>query len=278
MILNSGTGLRLNFPSDNSEKTYGDIFFDRERKAESMSDFRNTKGTETDPKSHLGVRKMMYSHVTIGMVFLSVSVGGIYLYMRSNQVITSLGLTVLVVVGVGILCWAEDIGNKAEKFAERDIPWKHGTEPEEGVGGLLEALPDRYFVFHDYLTKKGHIDHVVVGPKGILTIDTNARNGVVTHDRGNLLLNGNPVETDFIKQAWERSFAIRDLLAQKWVCTLRPKPVIVFTDAEVRGSGRIRGVEIIGIGDLQGLLESLPVWMSERLSKDINACLASNRD
>jgi len=36
----------------------------------------------------------------------------------------------------------------------------------------LEALPDNYFVINDFATKKGTIDYIVVGPKGILTIET----------------------------------------------------------------------------------------------------------
>jgi hypothetical protein len=238
-----------------------------------MSYFRNARETGPGRKAEPGVRKMVYSHVTIGFFFLSLSIGGIYLYMRSNQAIASLGLAVIVVVGVGILCWAEDVGNKAEKFSDRAIAWKLGAVSEEGVGGLLEALPEGYFVINHFVTKKGTTDHIVVGPKGILTIDTKSHKGAVRHDRGRLLLDGHPFETDLIKQAWERSYVVRDLLAEKGVCTLRPRPLIVFTDADVQVKERVRGAQVVGIEDLQAFLDGLPVWMSERLSKGISDCL-----
>jgi hypothetical protein len=243
-----------------------------------MSDFRNAKGTGMDRKAEPDVRKMVYSHVTIGLFFLSLSIAGIYLYMRSNQAIASLGLTVIVVVCVGIYCWAEEMGKKAEKFADRAIDWKQGLVPEEGVGGLLELLPDSYFVIHDFVTRKGNADHIVVGPKGILTIGTKSQKGVVTHERGRLLLDGHPFEEDLVKQAWAQGYVVRDLLAEKGVCTLRPQPVIVFTEADVRVKEKVRGVQIVGIGDLHALLERLPVWMSERLSKGIHACLWSTQN
>jgi hypothetical protein len=240
-----------------------------------VSYFRNAKESGTERKAEPGVRRMVYSHVTIGFFFLSLSIGGIYLYMRSNQAIASLGLAVIVVVGVGILCWAEDVGNKAEKFNDRAIAWKLGAVSEEGVGGLLEALPEDYYVIQDFVTKKGTTDHVVVGPKGILTIDTKSHKGVVLHDRGRLLLDGHPFESDVIKQAWERSYVVRDLLAEKGVCTLKPNPMIVFTDADVQVKEKVRGVQIVGIDNFQAFLERMPVWMSERLAKGINACLRS---
>ena len=248
-----------------------------ERRAESMSEFRNVNETGTDRKAEHGVRKMVYSHVTIGLFFLSLSIGGIYLYMRSHQAIASLGLTVIVVLGVGIYCWAEGISNKTEKFTDRAIAWKQGAVSKEGVGGLLETLPNGYYVFNDIVTKKGNTDYIVVGPKGILTIDTKSHKGVVTHDRGRLLLDGHPFEKDIIKQAWAQSYVVRDLLAEKGVCTLKPKPVIVFTCADVQVKERIRGVQIVGVEDLRAFLEGLPVWMSERLSKGINACLWTTR-
>ena len=128
-----------------------------------------------------------------------------------------------------------------------------------------------------FVTKKGTTDYIVVGPKGILTIDTKNHGGVVTNNGGILLRDGHPFEKDFIKQAWAQSYFVRDLLAEKGVCALRTQPVIVFTDADVQGKERVRGVQIMGIKDLHEYLEGLPVWLSERLSKGIIDCLSSTQ-
>jgi hypothetical protein len=187
--------------------------------------------------------------------------------------IASLGLTAMAIVSVKIYHWAEAMGIKAEKYSDRAIGWKQGAVAEESVGGLLEMLPNNYSVMNDFVTKKGTIDYIVVGPKGILTVETRSQKGVVTNNGEKLLRDGDPFEEDLIKQAWAKSYCVRDLLAEKGVCTLSPQPVIVFTDADVQVKGRVRRVHIIGIKDLHAFLEGLPVWMSERLSKGIFDCL-----
>jgi hypothetical protein len=100
----------------------------------------------------------------------------------------------------------------------------------------------------------------------------------VTNDGEKLLADGHPFEKDFIKQAWAQGYIIRDLLAEKGVCILRPQPVIVFTDADVQVKERVGRVQIIGIKDLHAFLEGLPVWMSDRLSKGIIDCLTSTQN
>ncbi len=240
-----------------------------------MTDFPDAKGAAAYRKAGLVPRKMAYSHFTIGSFFLFLSIGGIYRYMGSIQAIASLGLTVLVIVGVKIYSWAEATSDKNEKFTDRAIAWRQGAETEESVGGLLGALPDNYFVINDFATKKGTTDYILVGPKGILTIETKNHQGVVTKHGEKLLRDGLPFEKDFIKQAWVQSYSFRDLLAGKGVCILTPQPVIVFTDADVQVTERVRGVHVIGIKDFQAFLEGLPVWMSERLSNGIIECLWS---
>ena len=242
-----------------------------------MSDFPNAKGAATYLKAGHGARKMTHSHLAIGLFFLLLSIGGIYRHMGSIQAIATLGLAAMVIVSVRIYHWAEAMGDKADRLPDRAIPWKQGEMAEESVGGLLEALPKNYFVMNDFVTKKGTIDYIVVGPKGMLTIETKSHKGIVTNNGEKLLADGHPFGVDFIKQAWAHGYLIRDLLAEKGVCTLGPQPVIVFTDADVQVEGRVGRAHVIGINDLHDFLEGLPVWMSERLSKGIIDCLWSTQ-
>lgn len=234
-----------------------------------MSDVSAAKGIAPHLKPGLCSRKMTYSHFGIGFLLLSLSVGGIFRQMESGQALVLLGLAAMVVAGVFLRHRAEATGNKADKFTDRAIAWKQGPAEEAGVGGLLDALPKNYYLMDDYATKKGTIDFIVVGPKGILAIDAKSHQGVVTNQGEKLFLDGHPFEKDFIKQAWARSYCIQDLLAEKGVCVLRPQPVIVFTDAEVQVKERVGRVYVIGIKDLHAFLEGLPVWMSDRLSTAI---------
>jgi hypothetical protein len=246
-------------------------------RAEPMSDVLNAKGAAAYLKAGLGARKMAYSHLAIGGILLFLSIGGIYRYMGRNHAIVSLGLTVMAIGSVILHGWAEAMGDKADKFTDRAIDWKQGTAAEEGVGGLLGALPNKYFVIDGFVTRKGTVDYILVGPKGILTIGTKSDKGVVTSDGEKLLSNGHPFERDLIKQAWAQSYLVRDLLAANGVCTLRPQPVIVFTEADVQVKGRVGRVQVVGIKDLQAFLEGLPVWISDRLSKGIIDCLLSTQ-
>jgi hypothetical protein len=242
-----------------------------------MPDIPDAKGASTYRKAGIGAWTMAHSHSAIGLFVLFLSVGGIYRYMGGYPAIASLGLTVLVIVGVKIHHWAEATSEKADRFTDRAIGWKRGAATEEGVGGLLEALPDSYFVFTDFVTDKGTADFIVVGPKGVLTFETKSHRGVVTNAREKLTQDGHPFEEDMIKKAWAKSHSVRNLLAEKSVCTLRTQPVIVFTDADVQVDGKVGGVHVVGIKDLPAFLEGLPVWMSERLSKSIIDCLWSTQ-
>jgi len=242
-----------------------------------MSDFPNAKGAVAYRKAEFGPRKMTNSHLAIGVFFLILSIGGIYRYMGGIQAIASLGLTVMVIGSMKFFHRAEAMGEKAKMFTDRAIAWKQAAAAEESVGGLLEALPNNYFVVDDFVTKKGTTGYIVVGPKGILTIETKNHQGVVTNHGEMLLQDGHPFEKDFIKQAWAQSYSVRDLLTEKGVCNLRPQPVIVFTDADVQVKERVRGIPVIGVKDIHAFLEGLPVWMSDRLSKGIVDCLWSTQ-
>jgi len=55
-----------------------------------------------------------------------------------------------------------------------------GASAEEHVGWLLDALPaPQWRVVHDAATGHGNIDHVVIGPPGVFTIETKSHPGQV---------------------------------------------------------------------------------------------------
>jgi hypothetical protein len=54
-----------------------------------------------------------------------------------------------------------------------------GAGAEEHVGAVLATLDDRWSVIHDATVGPGNIDHIVIGPAGIFSIETKARGGNV---------------------------------------------------------------------------------------------------
>jgi len=74
-----------------------------------------------------------------------------------------------------------------------------GIEGERAVGQFLERLRAAgYFVFHDVLGENFNIDHVLIGPAGVITIETKTlskpRRGDarITFDGEKVLVQGHP--------------------------------------------------------------------------------------
>jgi nuclease-like protein len=61
--------------------------------------------------------------------------------------------------------------------------WARGAEGEEEIGHVLEGLGDGWFTLHDLDTGRGNIDHVVIGPGGLFTIETKSHGGRISVDR-----------------------------------------------------------------------------------------------
>ena len=61
--------------------------------------------------------------------------------------------------------------------------WAQGAEGEEVVGEILEGLvADGWQVIHDVSFGRGNIDHIVVGPGGLYTVETKSRRGRILID------------------------------------------------------------------------------------------------
>src|SRR4030067_696029 len=106
-----------------------------------------------------------------------------------------------------------------------------GADGEKSVREVLESLPEGYFVVHDFDSGKGMIGRILIGPKGIFTLETKSHTGEVTFDGNQLLRNGRPLGKDLIRRAWAQCFLVRGLLAEYGVTPPLPEPVILFADA-----------------------------------------------
>ena len=196
-------------------------------------------------KAGVGVRKMETLRWMAALICLIIMFVGIYFFNRSVKAIATLGLPVALVVFVGIIYWVKAMGNKADAYADRALDARRGAVAEEDVGNLLGELPARYYVVHDFVSKRGNIDHIVISTKGILTIETKSHRGVVSCEGEMLKRDGKPFEKDFIKQAWAEAYSIRDLLTSHGISAPKPQPVLLFANADVQVRQQVKGVEII---------------------------------
>jgi hypothetical protein len=107
-----------------------------------------------------------------------------------------------------------------------------GASAEEQVGSLLEQLPaDSWRVIHDASFGRGNIDHILIGPAGVFSIETKSHPGPVRVGR---------VHGATIRQAQ----AQRDAIEQ--VVGMNVEPLLVFSRAWVdRPLARRKGVRVL---------------------------------
>jgi len=126
-----------------------------------------------------------------------------------------------------------------------------GALAEEHVGGLLDELPgERWRVVHDATLGRGNVDHIVIGPPGVFTIETKSNPGPVRVGRlhGHLLAQA---------QAQGRAIA--------WVTGCEVEPLVVFSRAWVdRPGARRKGVRVLPARMLLSNLTSRPTVLSAR--------------
>jgi len=126
-----------------------------------------------------------------------------------------------------------------------------GARGEEKVAGILTELPDSYHVFNDFDCKGTHIDHVVVGPGGVFSVETKFWNGRVTVEDGHILVDGRLPSHSPLSQTVKEATLVRNALAKAgWNGIVTP--VLVFASdtfesrrANLRGTVVMNSSEIV---------------------------------
>jgi Nuclease-related domain len=117
-----------------------------------------------------------------------------------------------------------------------------GATGEEHVGALLEALDaEGWLVIHDATLGNGNVDHILIGPPGVFTIETKSHPGPVKVSR---------VHGGTIGQAQAQARAIEQ------VTGIQAEPLIVFSRAWVdKPLARRKGVRVLPARMLVGSLQ-----------------------
>jgi hypothetical protein len=116
-----------------------------------------------------------------------------------------------------------------------------GARGEEHVGALLEQLTDAgWRVIHDASLGHGNIDHILIGPPGVFTIETKSHPGPIRVGR---------VHGATLSQARAQSAAL------EMATGLAAEPLIVYSRAWVdRPGARRKGVRVLPARMLVGYL------------------------
>ena len=219
-------------------------------------------GATIKNKAGSSTRKMQLFRVIMGLS----AVAGIFLitllFSKNSKTIGSYGLGASIVVFVGVVAAIKYLEKYGLDKAKRSKDAERGAEAEEAVGAVLDNLPEGNFVIHDFNSGKGNIDHILICPKGIFTLETKSHAGKVSFDGEMLLRNGRPFEKDFLKQAWAQCYLVREILAKWGITSPLPDPVILFTKAFIEIRGKTKGIEIVGIKYFPKFLERFPEKIS----------------
>ena len=125
-----------------------------------------------------------------------------------------------------------------------------GATGEEQVGGILDQMADLgWSVIHDASLGRGNVDHILIGPPGIFTIETKSHPGPVRVAR---------VHGETLRQAQAQRSAIER------VTGLEVEPLVVFSRAWVdRPMARRKGVRVVPARMLLRYLGKLQAQLSQ---------------
>ncbi|MFM9625087.1 nuclease-related domain-containing protein [Streptomyces turgidiscabies] len=149
--------------------------------------------------------------------------------------------------------------------------WATGAAGEEATARLLTRLQRRgYAVLHDRAipNSRANLDHLVIGPAGVLYVDTKAwrsKKSTVRVEGGTLRYGAYDQTRALDTVVWEAEQAARAL-----GCEVRP--VIAVQGARIpapRGRVEVRGVTVVSARHLNSMVQGLvpqPGWNAERIT------------
>ena len=127
-----------------------------------------------------------------------------------------------------------------------------GARGEELVAALLATLPGSYHVFHDFAAGGYHVDHVVVGPTGVFSVETKSWRGSVTVEENEILVNGRLPDRAPLGQAMREAAAVKDALKRAGWTTGDVKPVVCFaSDTFATRRANIKGTIVMNASELK---------------------------
>jgi len=109
----------------------------------------------------------------------------------------------------------KNIGRRFDQQIRQARMEEIGAEGERSILPTLKKLPDTYTVVCDldFADSYGNIDHLIIGPTGIFSIDVKNWKGTVAADgAGELLLNGKPTDKPQVRNFTGRTMELKNRL------------------------------------------------------------------
>jgi hypothetical protein len=147
---------------------------------------------------------------------------------------------------------------------------KQGIEGEKAVGQFLERLRESgYQVFHDVMGDDFNVDHVIIGPAGVFTIETKTiskpmRGEVkIQFDGETIQVNGQTMERNPVRQAKAQASWLKKILQETTEREYKVRPVVVFPGWYIeQKAGSSRELWVLEPKALPSFLENAPDVLS----------------
>lgn len=155
---------------------------------------------------------------------------------------------------------------------------RQGRDGERAVAEYLDLLrDDGYRVLHDLQGEGFNVDHVIIGPQGVYTIETKTiskpvrGNPTIHYDGSQVRIGAFTPDRNPVTQAAAQASWLRRVLAESTGKTFTVQPVVVFPGWFVEGpkNGSAK-VWVIEPKMLQGRLRDQPTFMN---ASDISLCV-----
>jgi len=154
-----------------------------------------------------------------------------------------------------------------------------GAVGERRVAQVLDRFPDGWFVFHDLVVGRAQIDHLLVCPRGVYTLETKNLRGTIYGNaekpRWSQVLNRhtrnfyNPV-----KQAVGHSVVLRSFLREQGFLKAWVDTIVVFTHPQVRLKVASATVPVLYLTELRDYLQKQEEVLGHEDCRAIASCVS----
>lgn len=150
--------------------------------------------------------------------------------------------------------------------------WSNGADGESLTARELRRRRTQgWCAVHNVMLASGDVDHIAIGPGGVVAIETKSS------DAAWAWLRGRSLHHDWVDQAKRSARRTRALVKQHAGMDLDVEPVVVVWASGLEGTGAVEhdGVRIVHGRELVGLLDARPMEITPEEIEGIRAALES---
>ena len=128
-------------------------------------------------------------------------------------------------------------------YAKEIKNYQLGRDGEMIVGESLDKLREKgYKVFHDIIGEGFNIDHILVGPSGVFTVETKTiskkGNQKIFYDGVNIKIDGLSFSRNPITQAKNQKYWLENFIFEHTKIKIEIKPVVIYPGWFIEGKSR----------------------------------------